>query len=41
MDKQIEEIRELHSKVMVQMQRLALNASNVENELKELASKVQ
>ena len=41
MDKQIEEIRELHSKVMVQIQRLALNAANVENELKELASKVQ
>lgn len=41
MDKQIEEIRGLHSTVMMQIQRLALKASSIEQELNELASKVQ
>ncbi len=38
---QVEEIRGLHSRVMVQLQKLALNASSVEEELRELASKLQ
>jgi len=38
---QVEEVRGLHSKVMVQMQRIALHASSVEEELKKLASKLQ
>jgi len=41
MEKQVEEMRELHTKINMQMQKLALHASSVEQELKELASKVQ
>ena len=40
-EKQAEEMRELHAKVNMQMQRLALHASSIEKELKELASKVK
>lgn len=41
MEKQVEEMRELHTKVNMHMQKLALYASNVEQELKELVSKVK
>lgn len=41
MEKQIEEMRELHAKIHMQMQRVALHASSIEEELRELASKVQ
>ncbi len=41
MEKQVEEMRNLHAKVNMQMQSLAMQAANTEKELKELASKVQ
>lgn len=41
MEKQVEEMRELHTKIHMQIQRLALHASSIEKELKELVSKVQ
>jgi len=40
-EKQVEEMKELHSKINMQMQKLALHASSIEGELRELASKVQ
>jgi len=40
-EKQVEEMKELHATVNMQMQRLALHASSIEKELRELASKVQ
>lgn len=41
MEKQVEEMRELHAQLHLQMQRLALHASHIEEELRELASKVE
>jgi len=41
MEKQVEEMKELHTKITIQLQKLAMHASVIENELKELASKVQ
>lgn len=41
MEKQIEEMKELHTKINMQMQKLALHAAGIEQELKELVSKVQ
>jgi len=41
MEKQIEELKELHEKINMQMQKLAIHASGIEQELKEMASKIQ
>lgn len=41
MEKQVEEMRNLHTRISMQMQKLALYASRIEEELKELASKVK
>ena len=41
MEKQVGEMRELQAKMMMQMQRLALLASHTQEELKELASKLE
>ena len=41
MEKQVEEMGELHSKINMHMQKLALHASSIEQELRELASKLQ
>ncbi len=41
MEKQVDEMRNLHAKVNMQMQSLAMQVANTEKELKELASKVQ
>ncbi len=40
-EKQVEEMKELHSKINMQMQKLALHASGIEKELRELASTIQ
>jgi len=40
MEKQVEEMRELHAKINLQMQKLAIHASAIEEELKRLVSKV-
>jgi len=41
MQKQVEDMQELHAKVQMQMQKLAMHGSSLQEELKELASKVQ
>lgn len=41
MEKQVEEMRELHAKINMQMQKIALHASSIEGELKELVAKVK
>ena len=41
MDKQVEDMRDVHTKVNMQIQRMALQSSAIEQELRELASKVK
>ncbi len=41
MEKQIEGMSELHAKISMQVQKLALHAANIEQELKELVSELQ
>lgn len=41
MERQVEEMRELHLKINTQMKRIALHASYIEDELRELVSKAQ
>jgi len=41
MEKQVEEMSELHTKINMQMQKLALHAASIEQELRELAAKLQ
>ncbi len=41
MEKQTAELRELHAKIHMQMQKLALHAASIEEELKKLVSKAQ
>ena len=40
MEKQVEDMQQLHQKINMQMQKMAMHASLLQNELKELASKV-
>ena len=41
MEKQVEDMRELHVKISMQLQRLSIHASGIEEELKELVSKIR
>ena len=41
MEKQVEEMTDLHTKINMQMQKLALHASSIEQELRGLAAKLQ
>lgn len=41
LEKQIKELKKLHEHINIQMQKLAINASVIEQELKEMASKLQ
>ena len=41
MEKQVEDMRELHVKINMQLQRLSIHASGIEEELKELVSKIR